>query len=147
MKSLAIAMLLGGTTSKQLNDVSNDIWDESTESYYNVCADPWPRWADSSNSWNTFKTAFQSGSVYQDSDFKADMSSIYANNARPQSAYQLDQRVVGWKRPKDIYPGEEVHLKGTQGLFAPTGIKQGGLGDCWFLAGVTALAEDPERLN
>ena len=49
-------------------------------------------------------------------------------------------------RPKDIYPGEQVKLKGSLGEFAPAGIKQGSLSDCWFLAGVTALAETPSRL-
>ena len=53
---------------------------------------------------------------------------------------------MNWARPKYIYPGEEVKLKGKLGLFSPKGIKQGGVGDCWFLAGVAAIAEDPTRL-
>ena len=38
-------------------------------------------------------------------------------------------------------------LFGSAGTITPKGIKQGGLNDCWFMAGVTALAENPERLN
>ena len=77
------------------------------------------------------------------------MGSIYSTSAPPQGdrAGQYDNAIKGWKRPIDIYPGEEVHLKGTLGEFAPAGIKQGGTADCWFLAGTTALAEDPVRLH
>ena len=39
-----------------------------------------------------------------------------------------------------------MHLKGKLGEFAPAGIKQGGFSDCWFLAGSTAIAEDPTRM-
>lgn len=39
-----------------------------------------------------------------------------------------------------------MHLKGKLEAFAPHGIKQGGVGDCWFLAGAAALAEDATRM-
>lgn len=39
-----------------------------------------------------------------------------------------------------------MHLKGKLEAFAPHGIKQGGLSDCWFLAGAAALAEDATRM-
>lgn len=39
-----------------------------------------------------------------------------------------------------------MHLKGKLGEFSPAGIKQGKIGDCWFLAGSTAIAEDPTHM-
>lgn len=53
--------------------------------------------------------------------------------------------IVGWKRPGEIW-GDDFSLLGSYADFKPQGIRQGMLGDCWFLAGATALAEHPERL-
>ena len=147
MKSLAIALLLGAVSSKSLN-VEPSIWDESTEAAFNPCTDTWARWGHSSNSWNTYKQAYIGDYVYEENDFGANMGSIYSTSAPPQGgrASEYDNAIKGWMRPKDIYSGEEVHLKGTLDEFAPAGIKQGSLSDCWFLAGATALAEDPVRL-
>ena len=36
---------------------------------------------------------------------------------------------------------------GDLGKPLPNGVNQAGLGDCWFLAGVAALAEGPKRLD
>ena len=38
------------------------------------------------------------------------------------------------------------NLWGTKGVL-PTGIGQGALGDCWFLAASAALAEHPSRIK
>lgn len=54
--------------------------------------------------------------------------------------------IKGFKRPGTIY-GEKPSLMGKLGAFRPAGIKQGGLADCWFLAGAAATAEVPTRLN
>jgi len=51
-----------------------------------------------------------------------------------------------WKRPALI---ERVRpsLWGSKGKPVPEGIAQGGLGDCWFLAAASALAEDDKRIR
>jgi hypothetical protein len=148
VKSLATAAMLGSVSSKNLNDAGS-IWDESTENIYNVCGDPWTRWGDASNSWDTYVKAYKSSGVYEENDFGANMESIYSSSAPPKSsqAAYYKRGVVGWKRPKDFYPDETPLLKGSLGAFTPQGIKQGGLSDCWFLAGITAIAENPDRMN
>lgn len=55
--------------------------------------------------------------------------------------------IKGYKRPAEINPKETPSLMGKFNSFRPTGIKQGGLADCWFLAGAAATAEVPSRLN
>jgi len=35
---------------------------------------------------------------------------------------------------------------GPKGYPVPNGIKQGSLGDCWFLAAASAMAESKERI-
>ena len=74
---------------------------------------------------------------------------MYTNEAYPEGndAQSYERGVKAFKRPKEIYPGEEVHLKGSLDAFSPHGIKQGMIGDCWFLAGTAAIAEDAERMN
>ena len=107
MKSLAVALMLGGTTtSKNLYDVPADIWEETTESY-DVCGDPWQRFDDDSNSWSTYKNALKNGdSIYQDSDFGPTMDSVFAKNAKAKDQRKFNKKVKDWKRPKDIYPGK-----------------------------------------
>jgi len=74
---------------------------------------------------------------------------LYAPKAPPQGnrASEYENGVKGFKRPSEFYPGEEISTKGSLGEFAPAGIKQGGFSDCWFLAGATAIAENPVRMH
>lgn len=52
-----------------------------------------------------------------------------------------------YARTKEWYPSDEPSLWGTSGNPRPEGITQAYLGDCWFLAGASALAEKPERVK
>ena len=53
--------------------------------------------------------------------------------------------VSEWVRPKDWVSGKPS-LWGEKGIL-PDGVIQGMLGDCWFLAAASALAEYPERIR
>jgi len=48
-----------------------------------------------------------------------------------------------WKRAFDIQAGS---LWGSKGIL-PAGVRQGGLGDCWWVAVASSLAEYPERIK
>ena len=121
---IAIALLLGAVSSTNLS-AEPSIWDEEIEAYgvYDACGDTASRWGHNSNSWNTYKSAYLGKSMY--SDAWSGMGMLYSKSAPPQGnrASQYERGVVGFKRPKDLYPGEEVHLKGKLGEFAPAGIK------------------------
>jgi len=47
-----------------------------------------------------------------------------------------------WKRPEQIFE----RFKLFEGI-DPTDIRQGIIGDCYFLAALSALAENPERIK
>lgn len=146
MKNLAVALLVGAVSAESLNAQPN-IWNESTEGLADLCGDQWSRWNNPSNSWDTFANAYQSGGKWTDSDFGASMEVMYSSSYPPRGGtWNFDNYVKAFKRPEEIFPGEEVHIMGEKGEFAPSGIRQGMIGDCWFLAGAAATSEDPSRM-
>ena len=74
---------------------------------------------------------------FVDPVFRPNDSSIYDQDAVDE--YPLSEKAV-WKRPDE-------YMIGSPRLFVndpdPNDIRQGALGDCWFLASLAALAESP----
>ena len=55
------------------------------------------------------------------------------------------QNVKMWKRPSELV-SSHPKLWGGQNV-RPDDVKQGSLGDCWFLASASAIAEYPDRIK
>jgi calpain-15 len=55
----------------------------------------------------------------------------------------LDESQVTWVRAPDLTPGNDELFMNIE----PNDIAQGNLGDCWFLAGVSAIAEFPGAIE
>ena len=97
---------------------------------------------------NDFKQYSNKGTPYEDSEFPADESSLrweefpWKDDAKKNAEYVND--ITGWARPSELTPSPS--LWGSRGV-TPNGTDQGGLGDCWFLASASALAEHPERIK
>ena len=51
---------------------------------------------------------------------------------------------VTWKRASDQFPDNPFW--GTDGI-NPLDVRQGAVGDCWFMVAASALAERPKRLE
>ena len=71
-----------------------------------------------------------------DAHFPPNDSSIY-NSFKQDYPYK---KIVHWRRPKDFMKGE---IKVFSNSIDPNDIKQGFLGNCWFLCAVACLAERP----
>ena len=82
------------------------------------------------------------GNVYNDPKFPATSQMIAWKSAGQRSNISL------WTRIKDMYgnTSKTPSLWGDKGVL-PTGIKQGSVGDCWFLSAASALAEHPDRIK
>ena len=82
-----------------------------------------------------------SGRTFTDSTFSG-THALYWSEQIDHKMFGTYQHVNAWTRPKDINDGSAPSLWGTNGVL-PNGVRQGHLGDCWFLASPSALAEYP----
>ena len=73
-----------------------------------------------------------------DRDFTPDASSLYWSNLGEQNPFRIQ---VTWRRAYEVF-GYTHTLYGDDGI-SPEDIRQGNLGDCWFLSAVSALALHP----
>jgi hypothetical protein len=57
--------------------------------------------------------------------------------------FAIPNREIGWRRISEIMPNCVMEEDGI----CPADIQQGNIGDCYFLASLSALAENPERIR
>lgn len=101
-----------------------------------------------SNSWDTFEKASSGSSKWEDPEFPADHTSMAWDRRKwgqAPHAYAVKANLP-WKRIPDIYGGS-TSLYGKLNKPVPNGVGQGELGDCWYLAAVSAVAEVPNRIT
>ena len=82
--------------------------------------------------------------LWTDQEFPADDSSLYINPVQPPDWASPN---VEWKRPHEIYNGNEGDPMMMKDGFSPGDVKQGELGDCWLLGAFLCLATNPELLR
>lgn len=70
----------------------------------------------------------KAGKLFEDSEFKPS----------PETYGFEDYKEVTWMRPGEICKDARFELDGISRF----NVKQGGLGDCWFLAALSSLAEN-----
>ena len=91
------------------------------------------------------------GVTFQDDLFPHDKSSLIDDWSDPslQPMIQKDKwHEITWKKAVDL---PTLNKDGKLAIFYegidPADVRQGILGDCWFLSAVSALAEKPERIK
>ena len=81
---------------------------------------------------------------YADPEFPPDDSSLYLDPLNPPE-YAQEEPIVEWKRPQEIYMQDEPMMI-VDGI-EPADVKQGILGDCWFLGSFMLLGMNPNLLQ
>jgi len=76
--------------------------------------------------------------------FKPDNDSLFLSPYESDSQVALYSPVIEWGRISERF--NEHSLFGTNGV-TPEDIRQGSLGNCWIMAGASAVAELPGRLE
>lgn len=113
----------------------------------------------SSNTWATFEKSQEGHHQWKDPQFTADDTSMQWGKKFGFDTGGPPPKHMEWLRPNQfkgnstndagrVYAfNSEPSLYGSLDKPEPQGIHQYGLGDCWFLAAVSALAERPERIE
>ena len=85
---------------------------------------------------------------WEDPQFKADATSLRWDMYGFEIDRDAPPKELAWKRPAEFGGGYGTNPKlwGNLGKPVPNGVNQGRLGDCWFLASASSLAENPERI-
>ena len=101
-----------------------------------------------SNSQATWDAAKDSSTKWEDPEFTADQSSITWSQFGFGEQEDPPRKPVKWLRPEEMdWMEGPPSLWGSFGKPLPQGIDQGKIGDCWFLAAISAVAEQPERIE
>jgi len=91
--------------------------------------------------------------LFEDQSFGAVQSSLFnsAYLSDNSDANDIKAAIEGWARPSEmewyVDGTKKPSLWGPTGQPVPEGVQQQNLGDCWFLASASALAEVPLRLK
>lgn len=82
---------------------------------------------------------------YADRSFPVN-DALYWGDYESETTAQMTNfsRRITWHRTKDQFPNNKFW--GTEGIM-PSDVRQGAIGNCWFMAAASAMAEKPKRLE
>lgn len=86
----------------------------------------------------------RSGQKYKDNEFPAHIDTILGfkkNDSNERRRYEK----LGWARPDEIFKGAKYSVYDHD--IHPNDIKQGMLGDCYYLSAIAAIAEQEDRIK
>jgi calpain-15 len=87
----------------------------------------------------------KSGEPFKDENFLPDSSSLFNPNFTKLSSGEMKTwKKFTWKRAPEHFKGEEFSV--FHGI-EPNDIKQGNLGNCYFLSALSSMAEFPQRIK
>lgn len=85
--------------------------------------------------------------VYQDYEFPATLDAIQGTSKDPSKMDDIARFCDDWRRATDFPSAKSSAPELFKGGIDPNDIKQGMLGDCYFVAALATLAEWPDRVK
>ena len=113
------------------------------------CMLSWNRLHAGNNNVDYLKYSKQNTQLYKDPTFPAGPGSLFWTTQMQPTSVKYERYVttdIAWARPSEMQ-STDPNLWGMEGETRPSAAQQGGLGDCWFLAAASALAEFPDRIK
>ena len=93
-----------------------------------------------SNAMKMYETVMKGSALFNDPEFTPDASSLnWASAGYSTIGSGTPPNTLLWKRISEL--DDDPKLFGSSGKPIPMGIRQGMLGDCWFLAAASSIAE------
>lgn len=86
----------------------------------------------------------QTGTKFLDAEFPASATSLAEDWSTLDPMKQFEWKKYIWKDIDEIYPDHPIKVFSD---ISPNDIHQGGLGDCYFLSTLSAMAEHPKRIE
>jgi hypothetical protein len=94
-----------------------------------------------------FYSILNGSSDFADDTFPHTSSEVFAwSDADESYRYKRHISKITWKRAKDVYKSEGYTLFGENGI-SPQDMRQGSIGNCWFVSAASALSEVSGRLE
>lgn len=96
---------------------------------------------------SNLSTSMKSNSKFTDKSFPANNASLEGDGTNHYSKDWLEgpRPCSVWKRPTDFFGEKNFNL--FKDKIEPADIKQGAIGNCYFMAAIAALAENPQRVQ
>jgi len=95
-----------------------------------------------------FWTNYRGSTQYSDSEFTPDASSLHWTDISHSDGSTGSEGArwsgIQWQRAGDVFADHSLY--GTNGV-TPADVRQGTIGDCWFLSAISALSEVPGRIE
>ena len=91
--------------------------------------------------WAEVQEIIAAGEKWTDPDFPPQLSSLI--NKKHDAGNLTQMRQVEWRRASDLFEDPQIFTDGIH----PNDIKQGSLGDCYFLSCLASMAENPQRIQ
>ena len=86
------------------------------------------------------------GYRFVDMEFTHDNDALAWKDLHEAGVEDLDMSIIQWERAYSLFASKGKKLSGADGM-TPDDINQGALGNCWFLSGASAVAEENGRME
>jgi calpain-15 len=134
--------------SKHVGKMTKEEMDELSKTAKDLFSDAFSKSSTNPSYKQLLEQANTAGKKYQDLEFPTELRSLTGGLSEVdliEAGNPIDWRSLIWLRSEEIYG--KGNFKVFLGDIEPADIRQGSLGDCYFLSTLASLAEKPSRIK